>query len=68
MGSNRRQKPICLPAETLVSDRVAVQHKAYCALAAEVAASSLPALQAGRLAGQRPMLDPKGGLHRDQQA
>jgi hypothetical protein len=29
MGSNRRQKPICLLAEPLVSDRVAVQHKTY---------------------------------------
>src|SRR5664280_3712728 len=27
MGSNRTQKPICLLAEPLVSDRVAVQHK-----------------------------------------
>jgi len=27
MGSNRTQKPICLLAEPLVSDRIAVQHK-----------------------------------------
>ncbi len=48
-GSNRTQKPICLLAEPFVSDRVAVQHKKYYALAAAVAASSLAALQTGRL-------------------
>src|SRR5271157_3690060 len=49
MGSNRTQKPTCLLAEPLVSDRFVVLHKKYYALAAEVAASSLPAPQAGRL-------------------
>ena len=49
MGSNRTQKPICLLAETLVSDPSLFFTKTYYALAAEVAPSSLPALQAGRL-------------------
>jgi hypothetical protein len=58
MGSNRTQKPICLLAGPLVSDRVAVQHKNVHALAAEGAASSLPALQAGRLGAFEVRIEP----------
>jgi hypothetical protein len=58
MGSNRTQKPTCLLAEPLVSDRVAVLHKNVLRTRAEVAASGLPALQAGRLVAFEMRIEP----------
>jgi hypothetical protein len=57
-GSNRTRKPICLLAEPLGAIASLFFTKTYYALAAEVAASSLPALQGRRLVAFDVRIEP----------
>ena len=58
VGSNRTQKPICLLAEPLVSDRVAVQHKNVLRFSGQSRGEQSSRSTAGRLVAFEVRIEP----------